>query len=100
MPAITKDQAVARLAQAVEDLHAGEPLSTPAVRRKRFLTPCPRIPLAVYASPRGLPRHGARLASGCWPGSAGRDWLPAGFRRKVSVTSAHRFPLPQAFLAQ
>ncbi len=26
----------------------------------------------------------ARLASGCWPGSNGRDWLPAGFQRKVS----------------
>jgi len=29
-------------------------------------------------------RHHARLASGCWPGSAGRGWLPAGFRWKVS----------------
>jgi hypothetical protein len=25
-----------------------------------------------------------RLASGCWPGFAGRDWLPAGFQRTVS----------------
>jgi hypothetical protein len=29
------------------------------------------------------PAH-ARLASGCWPSSTGRDWLPAGFQRKVS----------------
>jgi hypothetical protein len=29
------------------------------------------------------PPH-ARLASGCSPGSTRRDWLPAGFRRKVS----------------
>ncbi len=29
-------------------------------------------------------RHHARLASGCWPSSTGRDWLPAGFLQKVS----------------
>jgi len=29
-------------------------------------------------------RHHARLASGGWPGSTGRDWLPAGFLWKVS----------------
>ena len=28
--------------------------------------------LAVYASQAGLPRHHARLASGCWPSSSGR----------------------------
>ena len=39
--------------------------------------------LAVYASQGWSPTHHARLASGCWPGSAGRDWVPAGFRRKV-----------------
>jgi hypothetical protein len=36
--------------------------------------------LAVSASQPGSPRDHARLASGCWPGSAGRGWLPAGFR--------------------
>ena len=34
--------------------------------------------LAVYASQCGSPRHHARLASGCRPRFAGRDWLPAG----------------------
>src|SRR5208337_1356916 len=37
-------------------------------------------------------RHHARLASGCWPGSSGRDWLPAGFLRKVSRLSRFSFP--------
>ena len=35
--------------------------------------------LAVYASQGWSPTHHARLASGCWSGSTGRDWLPAGF---------------------
>jgi hypothetical protein len=30
------------------------------------------LALAVYASPVGSPQHDARLASGCWPSSAGR----------------------------
>ena len=37
----------------------------------------------------------ARLASRCWPSSAGWDWLPTGFDRKVSVmlpTSLPPFP--------
>ena len=38
--------------------------------------------LAVYASQGRLPTHHARLASGCWSGSTGRDWLPAGFHLK------------------
>jgi hypothetical protein len=45
------------------------------------------------------PPH-ARLASGCPPSSTRRDWLPAGFRRKVSVmlrTSRPPFP---SFVAQ
>jgi hypothetical protein len=50
--------------------------------------------LAVYASQIGLPRYHARLASGRWPSSAGRGWLPAGSQRKVS---AYSFPLSQAF---
>src|ERR1700677_4477856 len=31
------------------------------------------LTLAVYASSGGLPAQDARLASGCWPSSAGRD---------------------------
>ena len=46
--------------------------------------------LAVYASQPGLPRHHARLASGRWPSSAGRAWLPAGFHRKVSALYRRR----------
>src|SRR5271166_5407281 len=38
--------------------------------------------LAIYASQGWLPTHHARLASGCWSGSTGRDWLPAGFHLK------------------
>ena len=38
--------------------------------------------LAVYASQGWLPTHHARLASGCWSSSTGRDWLPAGFHLK------------------
>src|SRR5215471_1877933 len=37
----------------------------------------------------------ARLASGCWPGSTGWDWLPTRLQRKVSevvVTSRPPFP--------
>ena len=45
--------------------------------------------LAVYASPDGSPRHDARLASGCQPGSAGRGWIPAGFHRKVSELASY-----------
>ena len=41
--------------------------------------------LAVYASQDGSLRHHARLASGCWPNSTRRDWLPAGSPRKLSV---------------
>ena len=39
------------------------------------------------------PPH-ARLASGCLPGSTRRDWLPAGFLRKVSVMFHIAFPFP------
>src|SRR3954462_11480129 len=38
--------------------------------------------LAVYASQGWSPIHHARLASGCWSSSTGRDWLPAGFPTK------------------
>ena len=40
--------------------------------------------LAVYASQGKLPARHARLASGRWPSSTGRDSIPAGSRRKVS----------------
>lgn len=51
--------------------------------------------LAVYASQAGSPRHHARLASGCWPDSSGRAWLPAGFHRKVSRCILHAILLSQ-----
>jgi hypothetical protein len=51
--------------------------------------------LAVYASPGGLPAQDARLASGCWPSSTRRDWIPAGFQRKVfKLLPASRPPFP------
>ena len=55
-------------------------------------------PAAVYASQPGLPRHHARLASGCWPSSAGRGWLHAGFQRKVSALQLLP-PFPSSFPA-
>jgi hypothetical protein len=45
------------------------------------------------------PPH-ARLASGCGPGSTRRDWLPAGFLRKVSVMLLTSLPPFPSFLAQ
>ena len=43
-------------------------------------------------------RH-ARLASGCWPGSTGWDWLPTGFQREVfKLQSLHLGLLSQALL--
>ncbi len=56
--------------------------------------------LAVYASQAGSPRHHARLASGCWPSSSGRAWLPAGFHRKVSRCILHSILLSQVDVAQ
>src|SRR6516162_1453332 len=46
------------------------------------------------------PPH-ARLASGCWPSSAGWDWLPTRLQRKVSevVITSHP-PFPSFSLAQ
>src|SRR5271157_1264133 len=54
--------------------------------------------LAVYASQGWSPAHHARLASGCWSSSTGRDWLPAGLHLKgFKLTTI----LPsRAFLAQ
>ena len=54
--------------------------------------------LAVYASQGWSLTHHARLASGCWSGSTGRDWLPAGFHLK-----GFKLPtilLSRAFLAR
>ncbi len=56
--------------------------------------------LAVYASQAGSPRHHARLASGCWPSSSGRAWLPAGFHRKVSRCILHGSSFPKFNVAQ
>ena len=53
---------------------------------------------AVYASRRRLPGRRARLASGSWPDVAGRDWIPAGFHRKVLETHISS-PLPRLILA-
>ena len=36
------------------------------------------LSFAVYASQPGSPRDHARLATGWWLASTGRDWLPAG----------------------
>ena len=58
--------------------------------------------LPVYASQGGSLRHHATLGSGWWPSSTGRDWGPAGFRRKVSETfwSVYiSFPFPKLCLA-
>jgi hypothetical protein len=51
--------------------------------------------LPVYASQGGSLRHHATLGAGWWPTSTGRDWVPAGLRRKVSeiaTTSLSPFP--------
>ena len=53
----------------------------------------PALVLAVYASPRRSPAKDARLASGCWSGSAGRA-RSAGFHREVSECSTSHPPLP------
>ena len=54
--------------------------------------------LAVHASQDGLLHRHARLASGCWPSSTGRDCLPAGFLRKVSVQLFTVLPPLPSFL--
>ena len=48
--------------------------------------------LAVYASQGWSPTHHARLASGCWSSSTGRDWLPAGFHLKGFKLDYPPFP--------
>jgi len=48
--------------------------------------------LPVYASQRGSLRHHATLGTGWWPTFAGRDWVPAGLRRKVSEITTTSLP--------
>ena len=48
--------------------------------------------LPVYASQGGSLRHHATLGTGWWPTFAGRDWVPAGLRRKVSEISTTSLP--------
>lgn len=53
---------------------------------------------AVYASQDGSPHHHARLASGCWSGSARRDSYPQGFSERFQSSSL--VLLSKAFLTQ
>jgi hypothetical protein len=55
---------------------------------------------AVYASPGGSPRQGARLASGCWPNSTGWARRPTGSLREVSSCLLHLSSSPRLRLAQ
>jgi len=52
--------------------------------------------LAVYASQGRLPATTQDSLPGRWSSSTGRDWLPAGFQRKVS----HNDPPFPSFVAQ
>src|SRR5262249_24710031 len=54
--------------------------------------------LAVYASPRGFPRHDARLASGRWSGATGRASHPQGPCERFQNASLHLVLLSQALL--
>jgi len=69
--------------------HSAAPVAgtsrAPALRLSR-LNP-PALVLAVYASPRRSPAQDARLASGCWSGSAGRA-----FTRRVPTRGFRVFP--------
>ena len=56
--------------------------------------------LAVYASKAGLPRHHARLASGCWPDSSGRAFHPQGSYKGFQTHVMFVILLFQAFVAQ
>jgi hypothetical protein len=65
----------------------------PALQLSRLNTPA--LALAVYASPRRLPAVDARLASGCWSGSAGRASHPQGSEKRFQkcILTSHP-PLP------
>ena len=54
--------------------------------------------LAVYASPDGLPRPDARLASGRWSGATGRAFHPQGSNERFQSASLHLILLSQALL--
>ena len=54
--------------------------------------------LAVYASPRGLPRFDPRLASNRWSDATGRASHPQGSYGRFQSDSLHLIPLPQALL--
>ena len=71
--------------------HFGTPTRPPLVSRTWALATksfrgsmSEHVRLAADASQPGSPLGHARLASDCWPGSIGRDWLPAGLLQKVS----------------
>jgi hypothetical protein len=52
--------------------------------------------LAVYASRCGLPRHDARLASGCWLDSTAWDSHPQGLKERFQLLIHLRILLSQA----
>src|SRR5450631_2997752 len=54
--------------------------------------------LAVYASPCGLPRFDARLASSRWSDATGRALHPQGSSGRFQSSSLHLILLPQALL--
>src|SRR5271169_6233900 len=54
--------------------------------------------LAVYASPCGLPRFDARLASSRWSDATGRAFHPQGSNERFQSASLHLILLPQALL--
>jgi hypothetical protein len=81
----------------VRETDAAPVFSTTKARREKRLSRLnsKAFILTVYASPRRSPGRHARLVSGCGPRSAGWDWLPTGFLRKVSellLTSRPPFP--------
>ena len=81
----------------VQETDTAPVFSTTKARREKRLSRLnsKAFILTVYASPRRSPGRHARLVSGCGPRSAGWDWLPTGFLRKVSellLTSRPPFP--------
>ena len=54
--------------------------------------------LTVYASQDGLPRHHARLVSGCWSSSTGRAFHPQESDERFQSCKLHLIPLSQALL--
>ena len=83
--------------QALRCTGAAPALSTtkaPALRLSRLNHTASA--LAVYASQDGLPRHHARLASGCWPDSSGRASYPQGSTERFPTHLMLVFPLSQA----